>query len=344
MAHQEGVTGGGRGDRAYSGARPDGGTQRDPVRPALLGYDGVTDCRYVWGMLVCVPTGRRSRATRALALLSLAVVWTAGCSSPAGGVPGTDPTAAPPLPGPEDGSGAPGEDGSPADDEAVPPGGGPLGDRIVVIDPGHNGGNADAPSEINALVPAGPGEKACDTVGAESVNGYAEHEFNWDLSLLVQERLEADGATVILTREDNEGVGPCVNERAEIANENGADVALSIHADGGPGSGRGFHVITPGEVSGFTEEIVEPSALLAEDIRREYLEGSEIPYADYLAEEGLDERTDLGGLNMSTVPKVFLEAGNMRNTEDAELLEDPEWRERAADSIARGLATYLLRR
>ncbi|MFE9243178.1 N-acetylmuramoyl-L-alanine amidase [Nocardiopsis sp. NPDC006938] len=290
-------------------------------------------------MLVCAPSGRRSRATRALALLSLAVVWTTGCTPPAGGAAGSDPTAAPPLPGPEDGAG----NGAVADDETAPPGVGPLGDRVVVIDPGHNGGNAAAPGEINALVPAGPGEKACDTVGAESVNGYPEHEFTWELSLLVQERLEADGATVILTREDNEGVGPCVNERAEIGNDNDADVALSIHADGGPGSGRGFHVIAPGEVSGFTEDIVEPSALLAEDLRREYLEGSDIPYADYLAEDGLDERTDLGGLNMSTVPKVFLEAGNMRNTQDAELLEDPEWRERAADSIARGLAAYLLR-
>lgn len=291
-----------------------------------------------------VPAGLRSRTARALALLTLAVLWTAACSSPVGGGPGADPTAAPPLPGPEDGSNTSGEDdGTSVDDEAAPPGDGPLGDRVVVIDPGHNGGNAAAPSEINALVPAGHGEKACDTVGAESANGYAEHEFNWDLSLLVQERLEADGATVILTREDNEGVGPCINERAEIGNKNKADAALSIHADGGPESGRGFHVITPGEIPDLTEEIVEPSALLAEDIRREYLEGSDIPYADYLAEDGLDERTDLGGLNLSTVPKVFLEAGNMRNAEDAELLEDPEWRERAADSIARGVATYLLR-
>ncbi|QRN81007.1 MAG: N-acetylmuramoyl-L-alanine amidase [Nocardiopsis sp. BM-2018] len=290
------------------------------------------------------PTGLRSRTTRALALLSLAVLWTAACTSPAVGGPGTDPTAAPPLPGPEDGSATSEEGGETSiDDEAAPPGDGPLGDRVVVIDPGHNGGNAAAPSEINALVPAGNGEKACDTVGTETANGYAEHEFNWEMSLLVQERLEADGATVILTREDNEGVGPCINERAEIGNENEADAALSIHADGGPESGRGFHVITPGEIPDLTEEIVEPSALLAEDIRREYLEGSDVPYADYLAEDGLDERTDLGGLNLSTVPKVFLEAGNMRNPEDAELLEDPAWRERAADSIARGVATYLLR-
>ncbi|MFE1101107.1 N-acetylmuramoyl-L-alanine amidase [Nocardiopsis alba] len=292
-------------------------------------------------MLDSTPSGRPSRAVRALTLLALAALWTTACSAP-GGAPNGDPTAAPPLPGPEDGENG-GDGAGDGEDSSAPRGDGPLGDRVVVIDPGHNGGNADAPDEINAQVPAGNGEKACDTVGAESVNGYAEHEFTWDLSLLVKERLEADGVTVILTREDNEGVGPCVDERAEIGNENEADAALSIHADGGPESGRGFHLITPGEIPGLTEDIVEPSALLAEDIRREYLEGGDVPYADYLADEGLDERTDLGGLNLSTVPKVFLEAGNMRNPQDAALLEDPEWRERAADAIARGMAAYLMR-
>lgn len=293
------------------------------------------------------PSGRQGRLGRALALLSLAVLCTAACSASADGAPAGDPTAAPPLPGPEDGdsrSGGGDDEQDAADDtDTAPRGDGPLGDRVVVIDPGHNGGNAAAPSDINAQVDVGNGTKNCDTVGTESVNGYLEHEFNWELSLLVQERLEADGVTVVLTREDNEGVGPCIDERAAIGNENEADAALSIHADGGPESGRGFHVITPGAVDGLTEDIVEPSALLAEDIRREYLEGSDVPYADYLADEGLDERTDLGGLNLSTVPKVFLETGNMRNPEDAALLEDTEWREQAADAIARGVAAYLLR-
>ena len=291
------------------------------------------------------PSGHRNRTGRALALLSLTVLWTAACSLPAGSAPNGDPTAAPPLPGPEDGNGEAGEEGRThgSAQDSAPRGDGPLGDRVVVIDPGHNGGNADSPDEINARVDVGNGRKACDAVGAESVNGYAEHEFNWELSLLVRERLEADGVTVVLTREDNDGVGPCIDERAAIGNENEADAALSLHADGGPESGRGFHVIAPGTVDGLTEEIVEPSALLAEDIRREYLEGSDIPYADYLANEGLDERTDLGGLNLSTVPKVFLEAGNMRNPEDAALLEDPQWREQAADAIARGVAAYLMR-
>lgn len=281
--------------------------------------------------------GSRSRVARALPLTALAVLLSASCATPPGGEPDNEPTPAPPLPAPEDESHTPGEG------EDGPSGDGPLGSRVVVIDPGHNGGNAEAPGEINEMVPAGHGEKACDTVGSETANGYAEHEFNWELSLLIRERLEADGATVRLTREDDDSVGPCIDERADIGNEAEADAALSIHADGGPESGRGFHVIMPGEVEGFTEEIVEPSQVLAEDIHREYLEMTDMPIADYLADDGLDERTDLGGLNMSTVPKVFLEAGNMRNPEDAALLEDPEWREQAADAIALGLATYLMR-
>lgn len=279
--------------------------------------------------------GSRIRTARTLPLITLAVFLSASCATPPGGEPDSGPTPAPPLPAPEDEAHTP--------DEEEPVGDGPLGSRVVVLDPGHNGGNAEAAEEINEMVPAGHGEKACDTVGSETVNGYPEHEFNWELSLLVQERLEADGATVVLTREDNEGVGPCIDERADIGNRAEADAVLSIHADGGPESGRGFHVIMPGEVEGLTEEIVEPSRVLAEDIHREFLEMTDVPAADYLADDGLDERTDLGGLNLSTVPKVFLETGNMRNPEDAALLEDPEWREQAADAIALGLAGYLMR-
>ncbi|MFV2198043.1 N-acetylmuramoyl-L-alanine amidase [Nocardiopsis sp. LOL_012] len=281
------------------------------------------------------------RRAHALPLAALALLLATACSTH-GPAPETDPTAAPPLPSPEDAPAGDGDgQGVPADPAPLPEG--PLSGRVVVIDPGHNGGNAEAASRIGEPVPAGPREKSCDTVGAETADGYAEHEFNWELALLVRERLEADGVTVVLTRDDNESVGPCIDERAEIGNEVEADAALSIHADGGPESGRGFHVIAPGEVPGFTDDIVAPSLDLAEDLRRAYLEGSGMPYADYLADEGLDERTDLGGLNMSDVPKVFLEAGNMRNPEDAALISDAAWRERAADSIAHGLALYLMR-
>ena len=52
-------------------------------------------------------------------------------------------------------------------------------------------------------------------------------------------------------------------------------------------------------------------------------------------------RTDLGGLNLSSVPKVFIECGNMRNAADARRLADPVWRGRAAAALEQGLAAYL---
>lgn len=235
-----------------------------------------------------------------------------------------------------------GDDGGGTAPEAEPDEG-PLSGQTVVIDPGHNGGNADATSEISEPVPAGPGEKACDTVGATSADGYPEHKFTWEFTQELRTALEADGATVVLTRKDDEGVGPCINERAEIGNDADADAAISLHADGAEDGNRGFHVIAPGEVEGYTEDIVDESRQLAEDVRAGFRDGTDHPYADYVGEEGLDVRTDLGGLNLSTVPKVFLEVGNLGDADDAELLQDREWRQRAAEAVAAGKSRFLLR-
>ncbi|MFC4565652.1 N-acetylmuramoyl-L-alanine amidase [Nocardiopsis mangrovi] len=281
------------------------------------------------------------------ALLLAAVLATiTGCSAVSGDdSPHPEVTATQPLPGPDapEGSGGGGAQEEGAESGRQEEGDGPLAGTTVVVDPGHNGGNADASDEINALVPAGPEEKACDTVGAETADGYPEHEFTWDFSQRLRDHLEADGATVVLTRDDDDGVGPCIDERAEIGNEADADAAISIHADGGPAGGRGFHVIAPGRVEGYTDGIVAPSRDLAEDVREEFAAGADQPPADYLADEGLDERTDLGGLNLSEVPKVFLEVGNMRNAADAANLADAGWRETASAAVAAGIARYLTR-
>ncbi|MGI5119875.1 N-acetylmuramoyl-L-alanine amidase [Marinactinospora thermotolerans] len=268
-----------------------------------------------------------------LAAAAMAVALTTACGTGAGAedAPAPEVTATLPLPDPA----------APSPGEATPAADLPLSGTTVVIDPGHNGGNAEAPDQINALVPSGPGTKACDTVGAETDSGYPEHSFTWDLSLRLRERLEEEGARVVLTRADDEGVGPCVNERAEIGNEAGADAAISIHADGAPAGVRGFHVIAPGVVEGYTDDIATPSMELAEDVRDEFLELSGHPTADYIGDEGIDVRTDLGGLNLSDVPKVFLEAGNMRNATDARNIEDSQWRARAADAVAAGISRYL---
>jgi N-acetylmuramoyl-L-alanine amidase len=218
---------------------------------------------------------------------------------------------------------------------------GPLRGKVVVIDPGHNGGNAAAPDAINRLVPAGGFMKACDTTGTATDAGYNEAEFNFDVALRVAAILRREGAHVVLTRSSNDGVGPCVNERAAIGNRAHADAAISIHADGAPASGQGFHVIEPALVAGYNDAIIAASARLGGILRDEMATGSGLVPSTYLGHDGIDVRGDLGGLNLSAVPKVFLESGNMRNPHDAGLQTDPAWRDRLAHVIAAALTLYL---
>ena len=215
-----------------------------------------------------------------------------------------------------------------------------LEGTTIVLDPGHNGMNWAHPEEINEVVDIGNGTKACNTTGTSTDDGYAEAEFNWEVAVLARSRLEALGATVLLTRVNNEGWGPCITERAAIGNRAGADAVVSIHADGGTVEGRGFHVIHPAVVEGLTDDIAQESLRLAHALHRAY-QKTGMPTADYIANGGFSERDDLGGLNLSDVPVVFLEAGNMRNGSDAALLTDPAFRARIADAIVRALLDFL---
>jgi N-acetylmuramoyl-L-alanine amidase len=153
--------------------------------------------------------------------------------------------------------------------------------------------------------------------------------------------LEAAGAQVVMTRPDNSGVGPCITERAAIGNRAHAAVGISIHADGGPAGGRGFHVIEPALVPGHTEPILEPSRRLGTDVRAAYEAGTGMPRSTYIGTDGIDVRNDLGGLNWSTIPKVFIETGNMRNATDAALLESPDFRQKVAVALCQGIADFL---
>jgi N-acetylmuramoyl-L-alanine amidase len=216
-----------------------------------------------------------------------------------------------------------------------------LAGRIIVVDPGHNGGNYLHTAEINRLVDIGTQRKACDTTGTASADGYAESAYTFDVATRLAGFLRAAGARVLLTRPDNSGWGPCIDERAAIGNRARADVALSIHADGGPSSGRGFHVIYPPSLPGLTDDIASASRRLALDVRAAYAPGTGMPYATYIGVDGLDERRDLGGLNLSDVPKVFIETANMRNPTDARLVEDPAFRDRVAGALVVGLRAFL---
>ncbi|MGW7140897.1 N-acetylmuramoyl-L-alanine amidase [Streptomyces xanthophaeus] len=235
---------------------------------------------------------------------------------------------------------------SPAAPAPVPaPAKGPLAGRTVVIDPGHNTGNFQHGTEINKKVDIGTGRKECDTTGTTTNSGYMEAEFTFDVSQRIKAVLEAQGVKVVLTHRADRPFGPCIDERARIGNEAKADAVVSVHADGVSAGNRGFHVILPAKVKGGsadTAKIVEPSRELGERIVGNFARTTGSSPANYLGGgTGLDVRDDLGGLNLSTQPKVFVECGNMRDAKDAALLTSPEWRQKAAQGIADGIVGFL---
>jgi len=216
-----------------------------------------------------------------------------------------------------------------------------LRGKTIAIDPGHNGGNSQHTTEINKLVNAGTVMKACDTTGTSTNSGYSESAYNLDVALRLSAILKRAGARVVLTRSTDTGWGPCITERAAIGNDAHAAAAISIHADGGPATGHGFHVIYPASVANLTDDIASASYQLALAIRTAFHAGTDMPYANYIGQGGLDERNDLGGLNLSDVPKVFIETVNMRNAGDAALFGSSSFREREAQALAKGLAAFL---
>ncbi len=220
----------------------------------------------------------------------------------------------------------------------------PLAGKVVVIDPGHNPHNPGHVTEIDALVNAGGFLKACDTVGAETDAGYPEFDFTLDVARRARVILRAAGAKVILTQNGSTAYGPCITQRAAIGNRARADAAISIHADGGPPDGYGFAILVPVLVQNSAANngmIIEPSRRLAHAILSHFAAATGQVRSTYLGSGGIQPRADLGGLNCSTVPKVFIECANMRNAADAARVTDPRWRHAAAQGIAESIAAFV---
>ncbi|AWW39838.1 N-acetylmuramoyl-L-alanine amidase [Streptomyces cadmiisoli] len=255
--------------------------------------------------------------------------------SPSAGSPSASSTAAPTASRSADKPGTSAAPGAPA----------PLKGKVVVIDPGHNAGNFQHTADINRKVDIGTGLKECDTTGTSTNAGYTEAKFTLDVAHRLRTLLEQQGATVKLTHDGDRPFGPCIDERARIGNTAKADAVVSIHADGSAAGNRGYHVILPAAVhqgAADTRPIVGPSRDLGERIAGNFLRVTGSAPSNYVGGgTGLVTRKDLGGLNLSTVPKVFIECGNMRDSKDAALLAGGAWRQKAAQGISEGIVSFL---
>jgi N-acetylmuramoyl-L-alanine amidase len=213
---------------------------------------------------------------------------------------------------------------------------GGVAGMTVVLDPGHNG---VTDSSISRQVPNGRGgTKECNTSGTAAADGYPEHAFTWDVALHVRDALEAQGVRTTMTRDSDSGVGPCVDQRAALANAAKPDAIVSIHADGGPPSGGGFHVNYSSPP--LNDAQGAPTLALATTMR-DALVGAGLRESNYIGAQGLYGRADLAGLNLAQCSAVLVELGNMKNAGDAAQLESPDGRANYAQAVAAGITNYL---
>ncbi|WP_151952794.1 N-acetylmuramoyl-L-alanine amidase [Brevibacterium sp. Marseille-P9724] len=254
----------------------------------------------------------------ALAAALCAVLLT-GC---AGSTPGSDTSSAP--------AGSNRAQSSPTPDEDAQA----LAGTTIAVDPGHNGGNMKNASKISRQVDDGRGgTKACNTTGTTTSDGFPEHEFAWKVAEHLRTALEDSGARVIMSRKDDKGIGPCVDERGKFAAE--ADVLVSIHANGSDSTKPfGF-----GAVIAPDRKHAESKKLAGSLVKG--LKGADFRANPSYGKNTVMERKDLGGLNHATVPAVLMELGEMRNPEESKIMKTDSGRKRYADGLVAGLADYF---
>ena len=280
---------------------------------------------------------RGTRAIQCWAAVLITCLTSAGCVSAGAGTPqgsGTtkgQPASLSPVASPHS---SPGKTSGGTHRAARP-----LAGKVIGIDPGHNGLNHTDPAYIDRQIWNGRESENCNTTGTQTASGYTEAQFNWNVASFLASYLRRDGARIVLTRKNNDGVGPCVNLRSTMLNH--TDIAIDIHADGGPTWGRGFTVLEP-VADGPNDNVIASSLRFGSYVHRAFIADTPLRPANYYGHNGYIFRNNLAGLNLTAVPKVLIECGNMPNAADAALLTSPTVQRRIARALEAAIIRFLL--
>jgi N-acetylmuramoyl-L-alanine amidase len=176
---------------------------------------------------------------------------------------------------------------------------------------------------INPIcIDAGHGGRDSGTLGAD---GALEKTITLDIAGRVRRRLEAEGATVVMTRTDDRFVS--LDARASTSNKAAAGLFVSIHANGfHEPDVRGF------EIYYFNGAHSSKAVEAAEAIERAMHDALDT------RDRGV-RRADFSVLAATQCPAVLVEVGYMTNPDEAARLARADYRQQIADALVAAIKT-----
>lgn len=202
--------------------------------------------------------------------------------------------------------------------------------KVICLDPGHGqfteNKNENLAPNCDITKPA----YKEGTKGSYSV----EDTITLAVANKVKEKLEALGATVIMTRTDNNTTMSNI-ERAQFANSGKADISVKLHADGTEEGGSGLTMLIPGGTYISDKEMLANSKKLGKAILKH------ASAQTGAVSRGTYTNTQMAGFNWSEIPVALFEMGFMTNPSDEAKLNDPEYQNKLAEGITLGIIEYF---
>lgn len=193
--------------------------------------------------------------------------------------------------------------------------------KIIVLDPGH--GNL----KENGLVDPG-------AIGLAM--GYTDREVGEAVALKLKNLLEAQGATVILTRDLQQAPqAMTLKDRADIANRAQADVFVSIHGN----ALEGNTAKNGAEIHYWGSNDLTPSA--QRSIRQTLAETVKSSFASATGQVCVVKESNFAVLRENDCPSILVETGYLSNAEEEALLATDAYQMKIAQGILNGLQVFF---